>query len=405
MRLFLSARDALLTTAILMTGAPVAYGATITGWNTAANVAVAPTPPNGVTAYSVVYDRNPSTPGAVTNGRIAFEPPEAVSPGLVVENEAYEVGGPPPRQVALGCIRASSATTCDGPRMSGKRFKQQMTGTGPTDLVFNVDPQGTPNNPDDLLDLTDNVGYQVFHRLVNLTKQPLTGFSVNLGTGIGTNFMQSSANDGLGFSPTIELGPDSKNSFSQFPFGLFGNAANNPNFTLDGFFAAERTGFELSFSEDRIESTGFYGPYPSLFGNWMSQESVPLGAFWDFDNNSETDDLLMAWLNENGLWEVRRGFSNGIDVSGVVPISPIEFPTIADAENFLGLSLLEGEIEDLANLNVNYGIVLGDSFAGKDFTLRVEVAPVPLPATLPLAAAGIGMLAAVGKKRRAKAAA
>jgi hypothetical protein len=402
MREIRSVRSALLAAVAMTAGAPVAYGATITGWNTS-NVAVAPTPANGVTAYSVVYDRPATDPSAVTNGRIAFTPPEAVSPGLQVENRAYELGGPQPRQVAVGCIRASSSTTCDGPFQSGKRFKQEITGTGPTDLVFNVDPQGTPNNPDGL-DLTGNVGYQSFHRLVNQTGSQLGSFSLTLGTGIGGGFTPSGSGDGLGFSPTIALGPQNLNSFSQYPFGLFGNASTNPNFTLDGFFSNQRTGFNLDFAEDRIASNGYYGPYPSLFGDWMSQDQVPLGAFWDFDGDADTDALLMAWRTDSGEWEVRRGFDplGGSTVDDVVPIAPQLFDTLADVETFLGLSLLSGDIEDLANLNVNYGILL-DGFTGTSFTLRLEVtevAPVPLPATLPLAVAGIGLLAAAGRRRR-----
>jgi hypothetical protein len=68
--------------------------------------------------------------------------------------------------------------------------------------------------------------------------------------------------------------------------------------------------------------------------------------------------------------------------------------------------LLSGAIEDLSNLNVNYGIVLSDSFAGNSLTLRLGVtpgsvpAPIPLPAALPLAAAGFGLLYAMGSRRR-----
>lgn len=113
--------------------------ATITGWNTD-NVVVGPTFDVGdpaQTGESVVYDRDVTggTGGAVTNGRIDYDFPEANGPGIKVVQGPVDVGG----NDLAGCIMASSGSTCDGPRQSGKRFKQKITGLGPTDLVFNTE--------------------------------------------------------------------------------------------------------------------------------------------------------------------------------------------------------------------------------------------------------------------------
>ena len=58
-----------------------AQAATISGWNTD-NVVVGATPADFETGTSVVYDRDPAAPGAVTNGQIVFVPPEALGGAL-----------------------------------------------------------------------------------------------------------------------------------------------------------------------------------------------------------------------------------------------------------------------------------------------------------------------------------
>ena len=120
------------------------------------------------TGASVVYDRDvPPTAGAVTNGQIVYDFPEANAPGIKVENGPVDVGG----NDLAGCIMASSGSTCDGPRQSGKRLKQHFTDIGPTDLVFDTDPDGTvtPVTDGDGNTLDGDIGYRVFHKLTNET--------------------------------------------------------------------------------------------------------------------------------------------------------------------------------------------------------------------------------------------
>lgn len=154
--------------------------ATITGWNTD-NVVVGATPADGITGVIKVYDRAPSDPLAVTNGQIAFTPPEAISPGIKVHPETYTQGGPSGITLS-GCLMTSNpGATCTSPFQSGKRIKQQMTGLGPVDLVFDIDNIGAAST------------YQVFHRLINLTTQDLAGFTIELGFGVGSEFVQATA--------------------------------------------------------------------------------------------------------------------------------------------------------------------------------------------------------------------
>ena len=406
-------------------GPVAASAATITGWNTS-NVAV-PTenPPDYETGYSLIYDGSVTDATSVNTGRIAFTPPEAKLPGIKVVNGEFTLGGPG-KLTTTGCIMASSTATCDSPFQSGKRLKEHMTSDSPIDLVFDVDPDGTA--------VAGSIGYQVYHRVVNKTGGALAGVTVELGFGIGDSFTSSVAGDGLGFSNAFLAPPDRDfPTSSQFPFGLFGDADTNPNFTLDGFFAPERTGYELNFAEDKISTGEFYGPYEDLFGSWMSEETLPEGAFWDFDDDATTDDLLMAWLTPSGEWEVRRDIN---DAGEVESIDPLLFASLEEVDLYLGIASVVGLIDDLANLNLNHVIALWDAVDFDQFTMRVTatpctippvatasafslvsaahagpvlgedfcvlppVAPVPLPAGLPLIVAALATLGWSARRRR-----
>lgn len=388
--------------AIAATAPMAAHAATISGWNTD-NVVLGGPVSGTATDASVVYDRTLPDANAATNGQIYYAAPEAGDPGLRVSNTGYTTG----QGTFDGCILASSTAECNSGFQSGKRFKQQLTDTGPVDLVFDV----TTTDSDSL--------YQVFHRIVNLSGQKLESFSVQLGTGVGSGFQASTDGDGLAFSSSVELGPNNEAAFSQFPFGLFGSTEQpnpNPNFTLGGFFdTADRSGFDLnSPNEDTLTSDGFYGRYGAIFGDWLDQSMAPDGLLWDFDGVS--DPLVMAW--DNGLgWEVRRGIDDSLDgVMGTLSAKDVysldeslwetyAYDDIADIEEFLkGVMLEQDSIEDLANLNLNYAIALGSNFTGSSFTLRVDTNPaaVPLPAAAPLLLAGLGALGFARRRRASR---
>lgn len=365
----------------------IAQAASITAWNTG-NVDVGDNPAViGDTGFSVVYDRAFPAAGAMSNGRIAFTPPEAVSPGIKVQPESYSRG------VDLsGCLMTSNpGAVCTSPFQSGKRIKQQMTGLGPVDLVFDIANDGTEST------------YQVFHRLINLTGQDLDGFKIELGFGIGSDFTAATSGDNLMFSTGFAAMPSGSGPAStQYPFGLFGEAADNPNFTLDGFFEPERTGFVDIFDDATsptvLASDGYFGPYPEYFGNWLSQDDVPLGAFWDDDGDPTTDALLMAWLTD-GVWEARRAV-DGDEAISIAPETFDDFDALV-ADLGLGAALFQDDIEDLANLNVNFAIQLGDLGDRTSFTMRTTVspAPIPLPAAAPLLVGAVTALAALRRRK------
>jgi hypothetical protein len=435
----------------------VADTETTAGWNTS-NVFVGDTPSDGVTGESVVYNETwpigeSVPPTADTSGKVVFTPPEAVSPGLEVNNYMYFDSSNPSGLALDGCIKTSSLSECDGPFQSGKRIKQVMTASEePMDLVFNLDPDN----------LTAEATYQVFGRLINKTAGDLDGFKVELGFGVGDSFQAAAVGGPLTLSMAFTAQPGSAtNVTTQYPFGLFGDALGSPNFVLDGFFDDERTGFNVtqndSVAPTAFEAAGYFGNYEDLFGDWLSSkvdlgtEPLPEGVFWDFDANVDTDNLLMAWERPDGKWELKRTVgefcgptSSTNDTEKCSPGLTLETPVLydsrADAEAALtaAFALLNpadfsddtlvtadtaiysgGPIEDLANLNLNYAIQLGDfsdfqfvslfdfEAATPTFTLRTtvfaanELAPVPLPAGAPLLLASLAMIGFLRKRQAA----
>jgi hypothetical protein len=405
-------RMVLLCTATALT--PMAgHAATILDWNTA-NVAVDLNATPGVTGTSEVYDRalNPdgSVPaGAQTSGTITFAPPEAGSPGIKVQSQTYGDTGASATLELSGCLMTSNpAAVCTSPFQSGKRIKQNITGFAPVDLVFDIDSANTGKE-----------AYQVFGRLINDSGLALEGVKVELGFGVGADFVAATT-DQLVFSTEFTAQPNNSglSSTSQMPFGLFGDASDNDNFLLDGFFASARTGFELDQTDHTIETAGYYGDYESIFGDWNTKSNVAQGLFWDFDNNADTDNLLMAWQIGPDEWELRRIVGETCD-----PLAPLNctfgqtldpllyqygtFDEIVDAlsdPNDPWLDVFgDGAIEDLANLNLNYALELGDLTGYDSFTIRTTATPaaIPLPAGAPLLLGALGLLGFVRKRKTA----
>ena len=202
------------------------------------------------------------------------------------------------------CIVAVGGN-CEGGFQSDKRVKNAVFANGPINFVFNATPDNESNS------------YQMFHRFSNLTPDVLKGFTLELGTGVGEGFVRSGVGDGLGFDLGAELGPDNLPAFSQFPFGLFGDADSTPNFDIDGFFGPERASFAMNVQENVITSGALSEIYTDLFGpNMLNQLSVPKGYFYEFD--TERDPLLMAWQREDGVWEQRRELITDDDGNTIV---------------------------------------------------------------------------------------
>lgn len=389
-----------LAAAALLAAGP-ASAAMITGWSDV-NVSTPGTP----AGTSTIYDRALPDANALSSGRIGFDGTETFSPGLKVVNDAAP-SVPASNGDVDNCIMASSNASCNSERQSGKRFKLDRTGLDAIDLVFTVNPDGTFATP-------GNDGlYKVFQKFGNDTGDTLPGFTVSLGTGIGAEFLSSTADDGLSF---VDFGAKPKNSeFSAlFANGLFGSI--DEAHALNGYFDFERAGYDLQLtSKDSFASTGMFGAYSTLFGDLLSYTQVPNGFFYDNDGNADTDNVLLAHLLADGTWVQNRSLVNGV----VGTIAYLNNGTAyADLDDLL-LALMDssglaecdyaattaipclagvGSIEDLAKFNLTYSID-PTQFAGDEFTLRF-VSAVPEPASIALLALGLGALGFTSTRRR-----
>ena len=142
---------------------------------------------------------------------------------------------------------------------------------------------------------------RVFGRLINRTSTALAGFSLELGFGVGNDFVHATAADGISFSTLFTAQPSGSGPVStQFPFGLFGDADTNPNLLLDGFFADARTSFNTAVPPAKVATEAFCGPYFSIFGAWMSAGLEPKGLFWDCDQGPGNENMRGGWDTEDG---------------------------------------------------------------------------------------------------------
>jgi hypothetical protein len=286
--------------------------------------------------------------------------------------------------------------------------------------------------------------YRMIGKLNNHTGKRMSGFKVELGHGIGGSFVPAPATSNLRIALREEgatagdLGP---NDMAEFPGGLFYGPADDKHYW--GFFSSERAGFTveqtaLTAGTVTFGSETLNGAYEGLFGKWLPINWVPTGVFFDHDGNPASDALVTAW-SDGTLWtKYLIDDANGtrttqlltqVDVDGLLAQPATiwnddgDAPKIADTDpvQTLGGTLyatwdpqqelyvmadgsgtktndemaalldasttlerrpgyLQGPIEDLANLNLNYFIEVGDisNFPGYDamadvgeFTLRI----------------------------------
>lgn len=317
-------------------------------------------------------------PTTVTNGRLVWDPAEALSPGIGTDDTAPN--SPPG---ATGCILAAGAQ-CDDPRESGKRFKLQATAPGPIDMVFRIDNNGLP---------FDGL-YRVFGKIINAMQNPMNGYSLELGTGVGSKFQQFTGTEGITFYQPLNNPPKNSELASIFPAGLFSTAGHPPG-SGEGFFSPQDSGFNMVYSPTMIQTNGMYGDYPALFGAaLLPLAGVPDGYFFDDDNDPLTEDVLQAYFDPNaGEW--LYGQANGFAAVDAATLAAWG----ADPAYYIG------EIEDLANTNLQTSIVF-NQVTSAEFTIRTTPSAVPVPAGIALLGsviAGAGAFTAIRRRIGSKA--
>ncbi len=356
---------------------------------------------------TVIYDRSPAAAGASSSGKIVFDGSESDTPGLKIVNDAAP-GVPASNGDVSNCVMANSSASCNSEKQSGKRFKFQRTGHDATDLVFNVNKDGTFSSP------TNDGLYKFFQAFGNDTGGRLGSFQVSLGTGVGTSFASSTDTDGLSFKQTFGGKPPNNSQLSAlFANGLFGDIDDAHPIT--GYFSQQRAGFGLEFlGQDSFQSTSLFGDYASLFGPMLSYDQLPLGYFYDTDGNADTDDVLVAHQLANGKWVQNRDITATGDVQTYAygnngRLFDTEAELVAYIKSLTGLAecgvagtaCLAGSdsIDDLAKFNLSF-FVDPTSFVGDQFTLRFESTSVPEPGSMALAVLALGV---AGASRRRKA--
>lgn len=323
------------------------------------------------------------------------------------DEEGTYIGEEPADEGWLNTVDETTVnpTYCDSPFQTHKRFKVgSLTPTAddaedaiaqPIDLVFNVEAGETAIRE-----------YMVLQKLNNYSDRRYGGVQVEVGFGVGENFVNAASVDGVADNLKISYtaGPADDYVFAEderatFAAGLFGTAdKNHPD---DGFFDTRKAGFDMTVDTTgtKIYSTGIMpSNYTAIYGDWLPERLKPQGLFFDDDGDPLTDasliayegpsptDSTIAWRNGNA--EVTLNIDTDGDelteeyVIGSfaeIPEAVITYYTdLAASEEGDGLLYEIAGIEDLLNLGLTYVVEVGDvtKFPAENFTIRMKALTV-----------------------------
>ncbi|WP_127470390.1 choice-of-anchor F family protein [Thiomicrorhabdus aquaedulcis] len=277
-------------------------------------------------------------------------------------------------------------TLCDSPFQTHKRFKIDAlptsvdgVGADAIDIVFNVENEA---------DTTTPRRYQVLQKLNNYTDKRLAGYKVELGFGVGENFIALADNTNLSLSiGTGENPPNNEedpvgdiwdaDDLAVFSSGLFGTA--DDKHPVDGFFDTRRAGYFVALSENKttIQSTTVMpSNYTKFFGDWLPSVYKPSAIFYDDDKNPLTDATLVAFWGDNPAtpdtvdYQWLSGNANNF--------APISSEQLSEWSSNTGMNdgsnqYSIGGVEDLLNLGLSYIVNIGNvsAFTDSKFTLRM----------------------------------
>lgn len=271
---------------------------------------------------------------------------------------------------ALNCIIATTGAVCDGPPRTSKRVKYRLTGMNPLDTVF------TTANSDG-----GTTEYFNFTKITNETGARLEGFKVQIGTGTGSDFVPSNATASeIAGLLQFDQGDNPRKTSANVPCGLFGTGCGgNPEEV--GYFEDANTDetdkdiFPLVFGTDTLDFGALENnDYATIVGSGLlSTNQLPDGLFAD-DGDDTTEDPLVVWK--------APGSDTWLNEYGE-PLTQAEVDEkIAEVAAEIGDSFAgtyEGELEDMANANINYSFDIQD-INGVDMTIRFVPVFAPIVA-------------------------
>ena len=283
--------------------------------------------------------------------------PGAKAVTTVLNNNDFTSGNGFSPSGVENCLMASSPAVCDSPKNSGKRIKNNLTGRGAFEHIYNVKTSGGVTE------------YQNFAKVTNRTGARLLGYQVIVGTGTGANFTPASASDQAGLLSMDNVLPltaqasawegasqaEGQNPLQRtwFPEGLFGTKEDMST----GYFSTENAGFFFeTVGTDTLSTAGMFENtvYAQFFGNGvLTRGQEPQALFLD-NGDPEIEDDIQFWKAGN-LW---------LDSAGVVADTAAVEALIASSPDYYVAT-----IEDLTNLNLNFSMDIGDLTAGQ-FTVR-----------------------------------
>jgi len=272
---------------------------------------------------------------------------DVVRPGIEIYQEGYRSGD----TTFNGCIMAKKdpalvgpddAGTCKGEVDSGKRFKlRNYAINNHIDIQFTV---STVNQTDPDTGLPLTLLYNVYGKLTNDGGTPATGFEIELGTGIGENFVRSDDVDGISLK-TYQTTDDGQAWIGKYPGGLFGGspAEGLPFFnTESAYYIAEQDG-------DLLATTAVPSQYYDVFGLWQTLDNVPGAWLYDNDGRPWTDGKLQAY-DDGGTWYIYKKVwaTDSIELA-------LEDFTDANNQDLIDWTLLPEELNPLTNPYADVG--------------------------------------------------
>ena len=351
-----------------------------------------------------------------TNGAMTWKERDTQGPGLSIvnnddltgENCIMSAGWNPdstPYATQISDWWGVDIKQCSDPFQSSKRFKMvSQVLDGPVDLTFNV----VDNGQEDL--------YRILQKYGNQTGQRVTGYTTQLGfVDANGNFTEAQPGQGLAFSlrngtkfsnvnPTLSSMANQGELDSLMAHGLFG-APDKHHPTAGYFNPYVRATFGLSAGETHIDTTGLSQVHRDLFGEWLPVGQMKGGYYFDMDGIVYTDNALMASCDGafseeaalagapnagcDGTWVTyRESVEVTANADGTWNIPPsvgtdIRQPVPVDAATLAAWSAdplwIPGDIDDLANVNINEFIVIGnannwptsDGNGNASFTIRI----------------------------------